>query len=255
MALSSIFQPVSPNGLASDVVVEVNSISEILQAYERYPVILFRGDTSLETLEKIASLFGGAKENPTFAEIRDIKPEISTLNNSIALSKGSHPPHTDGTFSKTLLTVFMLQCVSPDELGGGQGIFWSVEKMLSKMPADIEKFLFEQEVCYSRLRSDGKTYDEYVGPILFHYMGKPSIRWRYDSQVRPQLLPDASKEDHEKFASCTAWILNYLSTEAPVEVTYKVGDIAICNNLLAFHARRALKGDYRHFRRAWLKLV
>ena len=237
------------------VIREVTKLKNILPAFKDYPIVLYSGGTSEKILKKVADLWGGAKDNPTFADIRDIKPQSSTLNQSIALSQKAHPPHTDGTFSNQLLTVFMLQCVSPDIKGGGQGIFWNVNHMIDVMPKDIKDFLYTTKVCYSRVQEDGLTHDTYTGYMLFDYLGKPSIRWRFDSVIAPQLLSNASKKQQKDLLGCIAWVTNYFATQPPLEISYVAGDIVICNNLQVFHGRRSLKGNSRHFRRAWLTLI
>jgi Taurine catabolism dioxygenase TauD, TfdA family len=230
-----------------------HNIFDLPAASKNFPIVIFKGGASLEILEEVVSLFGGAKDNPTFADIRDIRIDPNAKNASIALSAEAHPPHTDGTFSKKQLTIFMLQCVVEDEKGGGNGLYWSVDDLLKDMPKHYKECLENTEVEYSRVRENGIEIDSYKGPILFKYDGEESIRWRYDSQVRPIFI--SSSKQQTLFDESIAWVLNWFVTEPPIEIKYKAGDIVICDNLRALHARRALKGVNRHFRRVWLELV
>jgi len=232
------------------IIYRASSLEEAAQSAKNgHPVTICNQTPDLETVHRLTSLLGVSHDSKVFAEVRDICCN-SNSNKSIALSHGCHPPHTDGTFDVDPPSLFFLQCVRPDENGGGISTFWSIAELLDKMPAYFHNILRQTPVKFER-QDDNGTAAQFIGPMLCpRPNGKTALlRYRNDDQVQPQPI----EGDTAKFHEALAWVKTYLAQTPPVEYQAASGDLIVVNNDLVLHGRTALSpNSNRLVRRVWL---
>ena len=219
-------------------------------------VIIENGKGHIEEIDALANVLSqnGLLDKRVFNSVRTLKPQ-KTKNNSVGSSDEPHPPHTDGCYIKNPSSHIILQCVTPDQKKGGEGLFWTLDNYLGFISSEHYKVLLETPVTYSRLREDGSTVDEYEGPILTETNNKVAIRWRYDQRLRPKLKTPICSDKQRLFEEAIAYTINYFQTEAPIRVPYKKGDIIIASNRYLVHGRTRILDQNRTMHRAWLQMA
>jgi hypothetical protein len=219
--------------------------SQLQKALEQSNVVLWNAGTGrIDALEMLLPDY-------QVVGISDLSPMLAkNKNEALSSSLHSHPPHQDGVYRHRLFDLVALQNVMTDNAGGGFGLFWNMRDMLLTMPKEYYNFLKNNIIQYRRLRNDASGYDTYEGTMI-HTNADDSevIHWRYDTQVRPELLNE-DKEAQRLFEKSCAWVLNFLCTHLPDVVPYQEGDFVLMKNSI-FHGRTALSSANRYVRRVW----
>jgi hypothetical protein len=221
--------------------------SQLQKALEQSNVVLWNGGTAREKIDELATLLPDYQ----IVGISDLSPTLANnKNEALSSSLNSHPPHLDGVYRNRLFDLVALQNVMTDNSGGGFGLFWNMKDLLVSMPKEYYDFLKANIIQYRRLKNDASGYDIYAGTMIHtNAEDKEIIRWRFDTQVRPELLND-DKEAQHFFEKCCAWILNFLCTHIPDVVPYQEGDFVLMKNSV-FHGRTSLLSANRYVRRIW----
>lgn len=212
------------------------------------PVVVFNCPPTLENVVQTAALLGKTHDTAgVFDLVREIRNDPQSTK-SIALSAAEHPPHTDGSFDDCPPKRFLLQFVEMDGHGGGTSTFWSIPTLLEKMPTVYRNVLSNTPAQFVRSDDNGKTAD-FMGPMIYSRPdGGIALRYRNDTQVRPQPIGDVSL-----FNEAVGWIETYLAQTAPVKYQAQAGDIIIVNNDAVLHGRTALSPNSRRLvRRIWI---
>jgi hypothetical protein len=255
--LGSASSDLTPNTLQQNSFFEFQNVcriycpSQIQNALEQFNVVLWNGGTSKTKIDELSIYL----PNYRLVGVADLSPKIaSNKNEALSSSLNFHPPHLDGVYRNRLFDLVVLQNVITDNSGGGFGLFWNMHNLLLSMPKEYYHFLESNIVRYQRLKNDASGYDIYTGNMIHkNAEGKEILRWRFDTQVRPELLTN-DKAAQLFFEKCCAWVLNFLCTNIPDIVQYQEGDFVLMKNTV-FHGRTSLLSANRYVRRIWFDKV
>ncbi len=221
--------------------------SQIPKALEISNVILWNAGTAKEKIDELVAFL----PNYQIVGISDLSPKLAeNKNGALSSSLNFHPPHLDGVYRNRLFDLVALQNVQVDSTGGGYGLFWNMAELLYSMPREYYDFLKKNVVKYARLKNDASGYETYEGSMIhLNDDNNEVIRWRFDTQVRPELV-NTDKENQQLFEKICAWVLNFLCTQLPDVVPYQEGDFVLMKNSV-FHGRTMLTSSERYVRRIW----
>lgn len=234
--------------------------AEILQAWARHLVLLFRGQSlAPQNLLDFARSLGELDLAPPFDvenTALDGFPEIAVVSNIIekgkpagGLGAGELTWHSDMTYRPNPPVACALFAVEVPPSGGNTH-FLSVAAARAQLPADIEQDLAGKKLWHDRRYTSAGTLrrkDEAEKPTVSHPMvvddpvsGKPVLFLgrRPNSQ-----LVDAP-EDTSKRILDAVWT----HTEDPkftIQHAWKPGDVILWNNIAVMHKRDAFDSTAR----------
>lgn len=233
--------------------VVADTLADFMREYDASStknLVLVDTPLSKEDVEKVAMLLGGLLKHGAFEPVRTIAFDPKASVSSIALSAGAHPIHLDGTFAETTPESFLLHFAISDPEGGGRSLFYSVQDILAECPLELVDAALTSTVRYARKRHDGDATDEMVGQMLEKDgRGGVIFRWRYDDQVKPEIVDAKGKP----IAEFIEWVRQYMENTPPISYQAKSGDTILIRQRYYLHGRSALSSvqSPRKAYRAW----
>lgn len=245
---------------------------EVLALYERYPVLVFRGqEVTADEYEEFGRRFGDLQDHTRQQFVLPGHPTIYVLTNKVVDGKpiGVHRDgmgwHTDGTYvAKPLESTVLYSLEVPDE--GGDTLFADTRSAFRDLDDDLKSSIRDREVVHSfehlmrRLNPEARTEvteeQRAKNPDVTH----PLVITRDDGSEYLYLTLGSSREIVGMTESDSLELLQRLVAHATQDRyvyrhVWQPGDIVVWNNLCSMHCAT----DYddqryiRHLHRLWIK--
>jgi len=247
-----------------DVVSSDAVYQAVREAFERYSVLLWRGQSVTDDLQAAASRafgpleitkVGSLGEGTVFGRITNIGPDgepVPADHRQALVGKANALWHTDSSFKQTPALASMLSArILPGE--GGQTEFVSTRSAWGRLPADEQAALQDRIVEHSYLYSRERIDPDLVTPA--ERAALPPARWRFSWLNPANGLRSLYIASHagaiEGMAREQAKALIARLTEAatvPEQVyrhTWQPGDVVMWDNRATMHRGRPFPVDQR----------